>query len=267
MKPGSKGWKNFMSKLYGIGAAIVILGALFKIMHWPGAGLMLTIGLSTEALIFIFSAFEPLHQEPDWAKGYPELGEDAAPKAVPAKKAQGTPSQQLDNALEKAKIGPELFDNLGKGMRSLADNASKMSNLSDAATASSDYANNAKKASETLSNMNKSYASTATALTEMTNAAKGATEYQAQVQKVTTNLGALNKVYEMELQDANSHVKALNKFYSNISGAMEGLGDASKEAEQFKAQMNRLNQNVGSLNKVYGAMLSAMKSTGNPQQS
>ncbi len=70
---GSPGWKNFMAKLYGIGAAVVIMGAMFKIMHWPGAGPMLVIGLSTEVVIFAFSAFEPLHEEIDWSLVYPEL--------------------------------------------------------------------------------------------------------------------------------------------------------------------------------------------------
>jgi gliding motility-associated protein GldL len=59
----SKKWKGFMAKLYGFGAAVVIVGALFKIQHWPGAGLMLIVGLGTEAVIFIFSAFEPIHEE------------------------------------------------------------------------------------------------------------------------------------------------------------------------------------------------------------
>jgi len=252
-------YANIMPKIYGLGASVVIIGAMFKLNGYPFATEMLVIGLSTEALIFAFSAFEPQHVEPEWSKVYPELAEGAEPVA---RKKSGLPaSQQLDNALEKAKVGPELFENLGKGMRSLADNASKMSNLSDAALASNDYASNARKASETLGNMNKSYAATANALTDMGNAVKGAGEYQEQIQNVTKNLGALNKVYEMELQDANSHVKALNKFYSNISGAMEGLGDATKEAEQFKAQMSKLNNNVGSLNKVYGAMLTAMTTT------
>ena len=69
----SKGWKNFMAKLYGWGASIVIIGALFKIQHLPGSGFMLTIGLGTEALIFFFSAFEPVHEEIDWTLVYPEL--------------------------------------------------------------------------------------------------------------------------------------------------------------------------------------------------
>ena len=69
----SSGWKNFISKLYGLGASVVIIGALFKIQHWPLAGTMLTIGLLTEAVIFFFSAFEPLHEEIDWSLVYPEL--------------------------------------------------------------------------------------------------------------------------------------------------------------------------------------------------
>jgi gliding motility-associated protein GldL len=73
MKPGSKAWKKFMAKLYGIGAAVVIIGAMFKIQHWPFASLLLVVGLSTEAVIFFFSAFEPLHEEPDWSLVYPEL--------------------------------------------------------------------------------------------------------------------------------------------------------------------------------------------------
>ena len=93
MKPGSKGWKKFMAKLYGFGAAVVIVGALFKIMHWPGAGPMLVIGLSTEAIIFIFSAFEPIHEDPNWELVYPELAlghsDELDHSNLPAGKSKG----------------------------------------------------------------------------------------------------------------------------------------------------------------------------------
>src|SRR5512136_264252 len=69
----SSGWKNFIAKLYGLGASVVIIGALFKINHWIFATEMLTIGLCTESIIFFFSAFEPLHEEVDWSLVYPEL--------------------------------------------------------------------------------------------------------------------------------------------------------------------------------------------------
>jgi len=69
----SKGYKNFMKYVYGWGASVVLIGALFKIQHFPGASAMLTAGLIIEALIFFFSAFEPLHEELDWTLVYPEL--------------------------------------------------------------------------------------------------------------------------------------------------------------------------------------------------
>ncbi|MCR4736547.1 MAG: gliding motility protein GldL, partial [Bacteroidales bacterium] len=97
----TNGYKNFMAKLYGWGAAVVILGALFKILHWPGANIMLMVGMFTETIIFFFSAFEPLHVEYNWALVYPELAiaeEPAEPSKREKKKlAQGgTPTQQLD---------------------------------------------------------------------------------------------------------------------------------------------------------------------------
>src|SRR5262245_16533920 len=126
-------YKTIMPKVYGIGAAVVIIGALFKILHYEGADQMLFIGLSTEAIIFFLSAFEPPHQEPDWSKVYPELAEDYEAPAAPVRisNKQGSITQQLDASLEKAKIGPELLDSLGKGLTNLAESAKKMSNLSD----------------------------------------------------------------------------------------------------------------------------------------
>jgi gliding motility-associated protein GldL len=107
--------------------------------------------------------------------------------------------------------------------------------------------------------MNKAYATTATAMTEMANASKDAKEYHSQVQSVTKNLSALNAVYEMELQDANTHLKAMQKFYSNIGTAMESIAQAGKDTEQFKGELSKLTTNITQLNKVYGNMLTAMK--------
>ncbi|PIZ05849.1 MAG: gliding motility protein GldL, partial [Flavobacteriales bacterium CG_4_10_14_0_8_um_filter_32_5] len=113
----TKKGKTVMGLLYGLGAAVVIVGALFKIMHWPGAGPMLVVGLSTEALIFAVSAFEPQHLPLDWTLAYPELAgmddEDGHGK-------RGNAVEQLDTMLEEAKIGPELIESLGQGLRSLS---------------------------------------------------------------------------------------------------------------------------------------------------
>ncbi len=257
-------FRTIMPKVYGIGATIVILGAMFKILHMPGASYMLGIGLTTEAIIFFLSAFEPPHKEPDWAKVYPELSDDydgpvGAPRKVAASSDSGSVSKKLDHMLESAKIGPELVESLGKGMKNLAESAKQMSSLSNAAVATNEYANNVKAASKSLVDMNKSYATTVNAMSEMANASKDAKEYHSQVQNVTKNLGALNAVYELELNDANSHLKAMNKFYSNVTAAMENVAQASKESEQFKNEMTKLTGNISSLNKVYGNMLTAMK--------
>lgn len=250
----AKFYSDVMPKIYGIGAAVVILGAMFKILDWQFANIMIGVGLTTEAIIFFLSSFEPKQEEMDWSKIYPELADGSS------KKSKGDDvSAKLDDMLSKAKIGPELIESLGKGMQNLATSAEKMGNLSDAAVATNEYATNVKSAAKTLVDMNASYGKTAAALTEMSAASQDAKAYHTQVVNVTKNLTALNSVYEMELQDANSHVKTLNKFYSNMTAAMQGLTEAGKETEAFKNELAKLNQNVSSLNKIYGGMLSAMK--------
>lgn len=256
-------YSSIMPKVYGIGAAVVIVGALFKIQHWEGANEMLILGLGTEAIIFFLSAFEPKHAELDWSKVYPELSEDYSGEPVSrgalATTNNGSVTKQLDKMLESNKIGPELIQSLGQGMQSLANSAKQMGSLSNAALATEEYATNVRQASKSLIDLNKSYGATVAAMGEMANASKDAKEYHNQVQVVTKNLGALNAVYEMELQDANSHVKAMNKFYGSISTAMESMAQASKESEQFKKELAALTSNLTSLNNVYGNMLTAMR--------
>jgi gliding motility-associated protein GldL len=255
---------TIMPKVYGIGAAVVIVGAMFKINHWAGASEMLVVGLSVEALIFFLSAFQPNPHEVDWTKVYPELADDfeedfSSANTKKIAKPGESAVAKIDDMLANAKVDAVLIDNLGKGMKSLAETAAKMNNLSDASVATSEYAKNVKDASKSIMDLNKSYASTVTAMSEMANASKDAKEYHAQVQNITKNLGALNAVYEMELHDANSHLKAMNKFYSNLSSAMDSMAEASKDTATFKAELSKLTGNLTNLNKVYGNMLTAMK--------
>jgi gliding motility-associated protein GldL len=200
--------------------------------------------------------------DPEWSRVYPELddkywekmGGKNAGKAAPA---AGAPA--LDQMLATAKIDQAMIDRLGKGFTGLADSVSKMSDLTGAAVATKDYASNVQNASKALSDMNKSYASTVNAMAEMSNAAQDSKEYHAKVQAITKSLGALNAVYELELKDADNHLKAMNKFYGNLSNAMASMADASKDAEAFKGEISKLTGNLNNLNKVYGNMLTAMK--------
>ena len=111
-----KRFKNFMTKLYGLGAAVVIMGALFKIIHLKGADLMLIIGLTTEAVIFAISAFEAQPKEYDWTLAYPELENEPAKDKKARKFSSGlSTTQELDRMLEDAKIGPDLLESLSAG--------------------------------------------------------------------------------------------------------------------------------------------------------
>jgi gliding motility-associated protein GldL len=256
-------YSKVMPKIYGIGAAVVILGAMFKILDWPGATLMIGVGLTTEAIIFFLSSFEPGHKEVDWAKVYPELEEDGEsdePKVTKTVKVSGDPiAAQLDTMFQQANIGPELIESLGKGMNNLASSAQKMGNLADAAVATTEYATQVQSASKTLASMNDSYAQTATALMAMSSASQDAQAYQAQIQTVTKNLSALNAVYELELQDSTEQKKARSDFYKNMSTAMSSFTEVGNETQAFKEEMVKLNQNVSALSKIYGGMLSAIR--------
>ena len=250
---------KIMPMIYGIGAAVVIVGAMFKIMHWPFAGPMLVIGLSTEAFIFLMSAFQPMHKDPDWSKVCPQLAEDYEGYDEDEEASTNNLTGKLDDMMSKGGLNQDTITKLGTSFSSLSASVSGLKDLSDASSASSEYANNVKSASKSLLVMNKSYAKTVDAMAEMANASQDAKEYHGQVQNITKNLGALNAVYEMELQDANNHLRAMNKFYSNLSSAMESMADASKDTQHFKDELSKLTKNLTSLNNVYGSMLSAMK--------
>jgi len=266
-------FSSIMPKVYGIGAAIVIVGAMFKILHYPGAEIMLGLGLSVEAAIFFLSAFEPKKTELDWSKVYPELSEDfdgAVGARVVKSQPQGSTSKKLDAMLESAKIGPELIDSLGKGMRKLSDTTSGLGKMGDAVLATNEYSHSVKSATTNINKMNQSYAESVgsmvemasvskNATAEMANTSKNAKEYHTQVQSVTKNLGALNAVYEMELQDANQHIKAMNKFYTNLTQSLDSMAKATEDAESFKGEINKLTTNLSKLNNIYGGMINAMK--------
>lgn len=261
-------YKTIMPKIYGVGGAVVIIGALFKIIHLPGADFMLIAGLGTEAAIFFLSAFEPAHAELDWSKVYPELAEDfegaaPAPTRITNKPAAGeSPLLKIDEMLKTAKVDQNLLDNLGKGLNNLATSAKEMNSLSSAAVATNEYAKNVQTAATSLVEMNKSYGVAMKAVSDMAGASKDTGEYHKQMQAVTKNLQALNSVYEMELKDADSHVKNMNKFYESLTGAMQGLTQVGNNTAKFTGELTKLTDNLTSLNKVYGSMLTAMKGSG-----
>lgn len=266
MKPGSKAWKKFMAKLYGFGAAVVIIGALFKIQHYPGASIMLIIGLSTEAVIFCFSAFEPIHEDPDWTLVYPELAlahdefdHDALPSS--SRGGKGGITAEFDKLLEEAKIDSALLERLGDGMRTLGDNAAQLKGVTSAAAATDGYVESLAAASEKVKTLSESYDRASTSILGLTSSAGEGESFGEQMQKVSKNLSALNNVYELQLKGSSQHLEATEKFQAQVTEMMKNLSDSVEDTKLYKENMSMLSRNLTSLNQVYGNMLKAMTIT------
>lgn len=260
MKPGSKKWKNFMAKLYGLGAAVVIVGALFKIQHWPLADLFLILGLSTEAIIFFFSAFEPPHEDPDWSLVYPELATGEKAEGDDFKKEdQRSITEQLDDMLESAKIEPELIASLGDGMRSLSDQARQMGQVTGAASATNEYANTLKDAASKVSTLSDSYMKASESLTGLTQNVEAGKTAGDGLRQMSQNLTALNEMYEFQLRTSREKLEAANQMFAGMSDMLTNLQNSVEDTKRYKENISVLSDNLAKLNTVYGNMLSAMR--------
>ncbi len=205
-----KGFKNFMAKLYGWGAAVVILGAMFKILHYPGADIMLVVGLTTEAVIFFFSAFEKPHAELDWTLVYPELAGMEDPDMDEFSKSSNlSPTQELDNMLEDAKIDAELIESLGSGLRNFGDAASKLNDTVDAASATK--------------------------------------EYGEQISLASKNMESLNALYAVQLESSANHMEAQNNLISKLSNTINDSEKLGDEVSTLVNNMGKLNNVYGGM--------------------
>lgn len=328
-------YRNFMAKLYGLGAAVVIIGALFKINHYMGADYMLIVGLGTESMIFFFSAFEPPHVEPDWSLVYPQLagiykeGENGHNEF---QRGGGSGTQELDKMLEKAKIGPELIESLGSGLRGLTDTTSKLTDMSNAAVANDKFVDTMKSATDSVTVLNESYKKSAKSLDQsvvasdehlsslqsvsknaatlssayaqasetikdeislnkefsasiinatasnnrfvekyaesaellsktseaLHTSAQEEANYNKQLQKISTNLSALNALYELHLQGSNEQMESTGKVNDTLNKLTAKLNESIEKTSEFKQEVEAFSKNIAALNKVYGNMLSAM---------
>lgn len=209
----SKKGKNFMAKLYGIGAAVVILGALFKILHWPGADIMLIVGLGTEAIIFFFSAFEKPGKEYDWSLVYPEL---AGMESDDEEK--GSPIRDLDSMMENAKIDSDLISSLGDGLRKVSVAANGLGEAVSIAESTNKYSQEVNSAAKNLASINALYATqiesnsvhteaTKQMANNMKSAMQTSQDMQNELNNLTKNLSSLNSVYGNMLSAMNVNNK------------------------------------------------------------
>lgn len=195
----SKTKKKLFNMAYGLGAAVVIVGALFKIVHWPGGTEMLTIGMIVEALVFALSAFEPVEEDLDWTNVYPELVGGAANDKEAASDSQSLLSQKLDDMLQEANLDSAKMERLSESISSFAGAAEGIKPATDSIAASNRYAEQLSVAAIELESLNSMY------MIQKENAQKQAEVNQEtlenaealkqQMESLATNLSSLNGVY------------------------------------------------------------------------
>ena len=270
-----KWWKNFMGYLYSWGASVVMIGALMKLEHFPLSSYFLIAGLGTEAVIFFFAAFEPLPEDWEWDRVYPELADKATKvekKAVrPA--ATGSALQRFDEMLAKAEITPELFTKLGNGMQKLADTSNKMSEISHAHIETQQFTTSIKKAADNLNafgdaykhsteelnksaaTLTQSYAKTSEMIGKLNTTSHG---YSEQLEKMNKNLAALNSVYELQLRGEDLHMKSAKAAHEGLDAMLNNLNASVQTTKAYHDEVEKLGKKLAMLNRVYGNMLTAL---------
>ncbi|WP_353778205.1 gliding motility protein GldL [Winogradskyella sp. 3972H.M.0a.05] len=206
-----KGNITLTNMVYGLGAAIVIVGALFKIQHWPYGSLILTIGMVVEALVFTYSAFERQSADLDWSLVYPELagGQSKGKKKEEPKDPEGMLSKKLDNLLKEAKIDGELMASLGESIKNFEGAAKGISPTVDSISAQKKYGEELSLAAAQMESLNSLYkvqmeaANRQAAINE--EAVENATKLKEQMQSLASNLSSLNGVYGGMLSAMNKN--------------------------------------------------------------
>ncbi len=247
----SKSTDRIVNIIVCVGAAVVIVGAWAKILHLSFADIMLTVGLLTEALIFVVYAFlpPPGSEMAELVKALPKAGADA-----------GTPGlKAMDKMLQEADITPTNLRRLSDNFSKLGSTVEHMTEIGDMSAATADYTAKTKEAATALGTMKDAYNSATQTAKHFGEAAESTKSFHEQVQSLTKNLGSLNTIYELELQDTNNHLKAMNAFYNNLVNASQTMQGSVADAQRAQEQIALLAKNLGSLNNVYGNMLAAMQ--------
>lgn len=230
-----------------IAAAIVIWGALRKILHAPDADMWLKIGLTTEALVFL--VYGILYLRYPAVDDHPQVAH-AAPDNVLG---------SLDKAMLAADITPTNLNRLGEGFKKLNTTISNMNDITDVVAATGDYTQKTKEVTQALSSVKDAYVNAASSVGAFNTASESARAFHDQIQVLTKNLSSLNTIYELELQESNNHLKSLNQFYGKLAEASNVMMGTADDARKVQEQVAGLANNLGKLNNIYGNMLSAMQ--------
>ncbi len=274
------GYKKFMGYVYGMGAAVAILGALFKILHLPGASIMLIMGLGVEALIFALSSFEPPHETPDWSLVYPELIGLDPEEGVGERRSHGHGhgshggggnvgggnvvggGSELSALVSAGAIEQKTIDELSEGVKKLASTTSQMADISDAASATKVYINNVKSASDSLNQFSAAQTSAFDAGSKLadsyTKLNSNISSQVSQSEEIGKNMNAVNDAYSRQLQGLNSQIQTTESLASGLSSITAEIEASVQGVKEYRTQIASLSKTVGELNSIYGNMLSAV---------
>ncbi len=235
------------------GAALVIWGALRKITHAPDADMWLWIGLTTEALIF--ALYGVLYIIYPAVKDATHDEEQFSVAGVKSKATFGA----MDKMLAEADITPDTMKRLGEGFKQLNTTVTGMNGIGDTITATTDFTNKTREVTGQLDKVKDAYTNAANSVGAFNNATEGAKQFHDQVQVLTKNLSSLNTIYELELQESNNHLKALNSFYGQLTETSKSMLTSAEDAKKVQEQLGGLAGNLSKLNNIYGNMLTAMQ--------
>ncbi len=266
-------YRNLMAKVYGLGASVVLIGALFKINHYGGADFMLAVGLGTEALIFALSAFEDPHVEPDWSVVYPELAGMYHPmKGSEIPKKQQSPAKQLDDMLGKANIDQSVIERLGTGLEKLSDNAGKIADVTDAAVASKEFAENMTTAGKSVQQLglvvdedikaSGSYAENMKVVND--NAYNLSNAYVQAADILKGNMDSTEEFVGTVKQasvSARSLAESYEKSANALSKSVEALDLTTVNGDEYNLQIRKIAENLAALNVIYEAQLKDSQQT------
>jgi gliding motility-associated protein GldL len=246
----STAWKKILAKLYGLGAALVIIGALFKLEHWPGATYMLSVGMLTECIIFIFSAFDPLPKEYGWENVYPELLDGHGDSG--GGNGGGSGGHGGGYGGGNLPLDPSTADGLKDSVGKFSKAVNSLNALTTIANASNTFVGGVEQAAGNMALLNQSMHDLNTAYRYAAQTVSvGGQQTNANVETLNKHLSAVNASYELYIQEHQQYTASSRQL-------VNAMNQSAQQSQQFTAQMGLLTNNIGELNNIYGSMLTAV---------
>lgn len=239
--------------IIGVGASIVLLGALFKIMHWEGAGLMLTIGMITEAFIFFFQgAILPPHKDYHWEKVFPGL--DVAPELEEAMAETeetaiqpGRGVSPIQALLQQPQLPPETLERLKEAISRIGHTIEQLRDITEAGAASKEFAEKTREVTQLMGEMESAYNEAVASMRELAQASDVTREYREGMEALSGSIRQLNEVYPKEVEIARERIEAQVSLKENALRASEGMRELADQVQGLTSSLGSVHQQLQSV--------------------